>query len=162
MECLNFTLRHFDIGHRTLQQNWKSLIHFYINQGIEMIFHFSFLQIFSKKNKRSLSLEYALNYGNTELFYCPKCSGPNGAWTLWTKWAVAPWAKDALRDWQAGVHLIFLYFCNFVSKSDLKPKTKNGMNKTFNSKAFWVKTILKHVHMFDRIRNIVSYVQCMS
>jgi len=27
-------------------------------------------------------------------------------------------------------NVIFLYFCNFVTKSDQKPKTKNGMNET--------------------------------
>ena len=28
-------------------------------------------------------------------------------------------------------YVIFSYFHNFISKSDQKPKTKNGMNKTF-------------------------------
>ena len=27
-------------------------------------------------------------------------------------------------------YAIFSYFCNFVAKSDQKPKTKNGMNET--------------------------------
>jgi hypothetical protein len=27
-------------------------------------------------------------------------------------------------------YVIFSYFCNFIAKSDQKPKTKNGMNKT--------------------------------
>ena len=29
--------------------------------------------------------------------------------------------------------MIFLYFHNFVAKSDQKPKTKNGMNETIES-----------------------------
>ena len=27
-------------------------------------------------------------------------------------------------------YVIFSYFCNFIAKSDQKPKTKNGMNET--------------------------------
>ena len=29
-------------------------------------------------------------------------------------------------------YVIFSYFCNFVAKNDKKPKTKNGMNETYN------------------------------
>ena len=30
-------------------------------------------------------------------------------------------------------NVIFMYFSNFVTKSDQKPKTKNGMNKTLET-----------------------------
>ena len=31
-------------------------------------------------------------------------------------------------------YVTFSYFCNFVTKSDQKPKTKNGMNKYLRQK----------------------------
>ena len=35
-------------------------------------------------------------------------------------------------------YIIFSYFCNFIAKSDQKPKTKNGINETLDYGIFAV------------------------
>jgi hypothetical protein len=34
-------------------------------------------------------------------------------------------------------YIIFMFFCNFVAKSDQKPNTKNGMNETNDMTILW-------------------------
>ena len=52
-------------------------------------------------------------------------------------------------------YIIFSYFRNFVTKSDQKPKTKNGMNETIIYKAFivWKLTFLLKASTFVGFRS---------
>ena len=60
-------------------------------------------------------------------------------------------------------YIIFLYFCNFVTKSDQKPKTKNGMNETLKVAPFvyticMANIVLKKCFLFQvRIKGNCSW-----
>ena len=59
------------------------------------------------------------------------------AWFSFHFFSVLPILQNVNKD-----YVIFLYFLNFVAKSDQKPNTKNGMNKTNVT----TKNFVKHLH----------------